>query len=232
MQFRIACNLILLLWRYIMADLNTLTSLSSAYAVKTLAEFKGVELESGQYLVRKIEKGTGLESKGCVVPKISPESVIVALENDVILENVIEWYQEQVAEVAKAQIAAGARVLTDADMTLEKVVEYLSAKAVSEGRISKERLASWFDYNMASVLTRALNEKFANLPQDKIAEQVAHYKGVVVQLAKKDLSLPEVVIANCKKAFALLDMGGNNIVQYCLSKLDGAAPKTADMMAL
>jgi len=217
-----------------MTDLNTLTSLSSSFAVKTLAEFKGVELEAGQYLVRKIEKGTGLESKGVVIPKISPESVIVALENDVILENVIDWYQEQVAECVKAQIAAGVKAITQSDMTMERVVEYLSAKAVSEGRISKERLASWFDYNMATVLTRALSEKFADLPADKIAEQVSHYKSVVTQLAKKELSLPEVVIANTRKAFALLGdkMAENNIVQYCLGKLDMASPKTADMMAL
>ena len=51
-----------------MQVLNTATAISDAFSVRKLEEVSKIELEEGQYLVRKIEKGTGLESKGCIIP--------------------------------------------------------------------------------------------------------------------------------------------------------------------
>jgi hypothetical protein len=214
--------------------INTLTSISAAFPVKLLAEFKSVELEQGQYLVRKIEKGTGKESKGVVIPEATGEEFLIALENEQILSGAIRWYQETRAEVCKTLIAAGASSIVAGDYADSEIVSYLQAQEVTEGRISKERLASWFDANLSPVLFRAVGEKFPELDSDKKTEVVGAYRGIMVQLAKKDLSLAEDVIAKMKKAFSLLPetLSANPIVRYCEEKLAGATPKVADMLGL
>lgn len=215
-------------------NLNTLTSIGSCFPVKTLADFKGVELEQGQYLVRKIEKGTGLESKGVVIPEATGEEFISALDSEIVLAGAIRWYQEQRAELVKVAIAGGASSIVASDYSDAALVEYLQAQEVKEGRISKERLASWFDSNLSPVLFRAVAEKFPELAEDKRCEVVGAYRGIMMQLAKRELTLAEDVIAKMKKAFSLLPatLSQNPIVAYCAGKLDSSAPKVADMLGL
>lgn len=211
--------------------LNTAT-LFASYAVKPLAEVSKIELEEGQYLVRKIERKTDKDSTGVVIPASGKEALIVALDHNVILEAAAEWYQGVIGEVVKAKIDSGATVIVESDYSLENVVEYLQAQEVKEGRISKERLASWFDQNASAKLRRALVEKFPTASEDKIAEAVGVYKVTTQALAKKELSLTEEVIGKMKSMFSMLALDGNNVVQYCLRKLEESKPKTADMLGL
>lgn len=213
------------------ATLNTAT-LFAYYAVKPLAEVSKVELEEGQYLVRKIERKTDKDSTGVIIPAAGKEALIVALDNETILTAAAEWYQGIIGEVVKGKIDAGATLIVESDYSLENVVEYLQAQEVKEGRISKERLAFWFDQNAAAKLRRALVEKFPTASEDKISEAVGVYKVTTQALAKKELSLTDEVISKMKSMFAMLALDGNNIVQYCLRKLEESKPKTADMLGI
>ena len=46
------------------------SKVNGQFPVATLAEFKSYALQEGEYFVRKIEKGTGLDSKGVVIPAL------------------------------------------------------------------------------------------------------------------------------------------------------------------
>lgn len=215
-----------------MQVLNTATALSDAFPVRKLAEVSKVELEEGQYLVRKIERKTDKDSTGVIIPASGKEALIVALDHNVILDAAAEWYQGVIGEVVKSKIDAGATVIVESDYSLENVVEYLQAQEVKEGRISKERLASWFDQNVQAKLRRALVEKFPTAADEKITEAVGVYRVTTQALAKKELSLTEEVVGKMKSMFSMLQMEGNNVVQYCLRKLEDSKPKTADMLGL
>jgi hypothetical protein len=208
--------------------LNVATAFSS-YVVKALGEFKGVSLEEGQYLCRKIEKGTGLESKGVVLPATSAEDLILALDSAVVLDAAVAWYQEVIADVVKAKIAVGATTIVASDYNLEVVVDHLQAKEVSEGRVSKEKIAAWFDVSVASTLKVAFREKLGeSLTDEKLSGILAAYKGVFQLLAKRDLVLDTTKKANLGKALDLLPP--SVMKSYCEKKLAEESQNAADIM--
>lgn len=212
------------------STLNTATAFG-VFTVKPLSAFKGFEAETGQYLVRKIEKGTGLESKGVVIPAATPEQFITALDNDTILQAAAAWYQETVAEVVKAKIAAGASSVVESDYALSEVVAHLQAQEIKEGRVSKEKIAAWFDATVSSVLSRAFHEKLgASLTNDKMVQILTMYRAAFQMLAKRELVLDVQAKTNLEKAVSLLPE--STMKEYCVKKLESAADKNAVLEAL
>lgn len=213
-----------------METINTATSMSNAYPVKNLSDFAKMELESNQYLVRKIEKGTGKESKGVIIPAVEGEDFILALDNEVVLQNAIAWYQEQIATCCKNRINAGASVIVPSDYNLAQVVEMLSEQEISEGRVSKEKIAVWFSNALESPLARAFKEKLGeSASNDKILEIVGIYKESFKLLAKREFSLATDKRENMRKALELAT--DCSMKTYCLQKLQ-QEQKTVEMLGL
>lgn len=213
-----------------METINTATVFGS-FAVKKLEEFKSLELESRQYLVRKIEKGTGLDSKGVVIEGYNEETAINSLCNPVIAGAFVEWFNAQAGECCKARIAQGATVIVKTDYDVESIAAMLEAKEVSEGRVSKEKIAAWFASSVSPVLHAAFREKLgAAANNDVILASLAMYQKVFVQFAKKEASWTNEVIAKVEKALSLLP--DSTMKAYCEKKLPDFAEKSADMLGL
>lgn len=213
-----------------MDTINTATMIES-YPVKKLEEFKGVSLEAGQFLARKIEKGTGKDSTGVIIPAVTQSQFVMALEDDSILGAAVEWYQSQVENAVKARIAVGATTIILEDMSISAVSAYLDQVAVSEGRVSKEKIAAWFDSTVAANLSAALVAKFGEaMTPEKLQQNLKSYRDVFSLLAKKEYSFNEKQVINLNKCLDLLP--DSNMKNYCSKKIAEFAPKESDMSAL
>ena len=214
-----------------MQTLNTATAISKAFPVRKLEEVSKIELEEGQYLVRKIEKGTGKESKGVIIPAMGQESFLIALENDAVLQAACNWYQEQIGEVCKKLIAEGASTIVASDYAIETVVAYLQEQEVKEGRVSKEKIGVWFENSLTAKLCSALKAKYGeSLSNEKVLEMKELYKAGFQTLAKRDLDMAQEKKANLLK---LLEQAPDcGMKSYCEGKLKQAQEKTIEMLGL
>jgi hypothetical protein len=203
---------------------------NDAFAVQSLADFKNVELSTDQFLVRKIEKGTGKESKGVVIPKMPQEVFITALDNETIFNAAYDWFLSAVEDTCKARIATGATTIIPADYSLESVAEYLQAQAIREGRISKEKIEQWFNSSVLSVLQAAFKEKVPGISDEKLTHTCNAYRDSFKLLAKRDVVLPANVRTNLEKAISLLPES-DQMVQYCKNKIS-AEVKELEMLEL
>lgn len=216
-----------------MESLQTLNlaTVAATYPVKSLEALRKIELEDGQYMARKIEKGTGLDSKGAIIPALTPEFSIAALDSATVLQGYQAWLQGVAGECAKARIASGALLLADSDWSLEAIEAHLQAAEISEGRVSKEKIAAWFDSSVSAALKSAFKAKLgASISDDKLAAILASYKVAFVMLAKRDLALEVQVQKNLEKALDLLPASA--MVAYCTGKVKASAARVEDMMAL
>ena len=213
----------------IMAGLNTETA---SYVVGTLATLSKQELSATEYLVRKIERNTGVESKGVVIPAVTGEGFIVALENDSVLAAAVAWYQEQIAEVVKARMTAGRAVIHDVDFELAEVAKYLSEQEVKQGRISKGKIEAWFDSALVSGINAAFVEKLGTQYTDTMRSAVnVEYKKWFGKLTTTDLTMEADTKGSLLKAcsFAPADSA---IRQYCETKIKEAKLPTAMLKLL
>jgi len=212
-------------------NLENVATVATTYPVRSLETFKGKDISADQYLVRKVERGTGIDSKGAIIPALTPEFAITALDNDTVMQGYIDWLQGVAADCCKAQISAGATLLAASDYSLEVIVANLQAKEIAEGRVSKEKIAAWFAASVAPALKSAFKSKLgSSLSDEKLGLIVASYKTAFVLLAKRELTLDAGVQGNLEKAVELLPAGAMR--DYCAKKLETTKGKVEDMMAL
>lgn len=212
------------------SDVNVATTFGS-FAVSDLESLATKELEQGQYLVRSIERGTGKKSQGCIVQALTPEFCISALDSDVVLAGYQSWLQETAEECCKVKIKAGARMLLPEDYSLAQLAEYLEAKELSAGKISKAKLETWFAVELQQKLADAFREMLGeNADAGLITGTVFRYKMLFVSLAKTELVLAPEISAKIEKALELVTE--SRVKTYCLQKLKNSKPKSADLLGL
>ena len=215
-----------------MQTLNTATAISNSFPVRKLAEVSKIELEEGQYLVRIIRKGEGNESMGVIIPAITEEEAIKALDNQGILEGYFAWYQEQRANVIKALVIEdGAKVIVANDYHDAEIAKYLAKEEIKEGRVSKEKIGVWFENALAEKLCYALKAKYGeSLSNEKVLEMKALYKAGFMMLAKREVDIAEEKKTNLLKVLELAPEGG--LKAYCEGKLKEAKQVTIEMLGL
>lgn len=205
----------------------SLTENMESFAVYPLAHFKNVEIEEGQQLCRKIEKGTGKESRGVIIPKATQEQFLEAMNNDTILGALYEHYLSLREEVTKAAMGETGALISTADFSDTRIAEYLQAQEISEGRISKARIEAWFNAEVSPVLYKAFATKLGEaLTNDKAQLLLANYKAAFTMFAKREVQVSDMVYENLDKALAILPDSG--IKSYCISKLPSMKEKTLD----
>ena len=223
-----------------MQTLNTATAISNSFPVRKLAEVSKIELEAGQYLCRIIRKngkdeaGNEIvnESMGVIVPAVTEEEAIKALDNQGILEGYFAWYQEQRDTVIKARVIEdGYKSIVAEDYSDAAIVEMLEKQAASEGRISKEKIGVWFENALAEKLCSALKAKYGeSLSNEKVLEMKALYKAGFMMLAKREVDIAEEKKTNLLKVLELAPEGG--LKKYCEGKLKEAKQVTTEMLGL
>lgn len=215
-----------------MSDSQVLTEGFTTFPVHELSHFKTVSLQSGQYLARKIEKGTGLVSKAVVVPALTQEEVVKNwLQEDSILEEITSYCQSLQEEVIKTKIAAGATSICTADLEVSNVVSYLQNKAIAEGKVSKEKIAAWFSSSVASPLISAFETKLgASLSEEKKQQLLKVYSDAFSKFAAKEYSFNNSTYENVSKVLALIP--DSAIKTFCLQKLPQMKEKGVDEFGL
>jgi len=202
--------------------LNTLTSLNSTYAVRTLEEANKLELSADQYLVRKIERNTGLESKAVVIPAADAEQFTLALNSDVVLGAAVAWFQGCIGEVVKSKMTAGKHSIVAADFSMEEIEKYLAEQEVREGRISKEKIGAWFDSTLVAGLNAAFAERLGTQYTEAVQKDVIEsYRKQFQKLSGKELLLETEVKGSLLKACTIAPEG-SAIRSYCEGKIKEA----------
>lgn len=210
----------------------SLATVSNSFPVRKLSEFKDVKLEEGEFLVRKIEKDSGKESTGAIIPLVSQEEFTLALENDVILGAAYEWYLKQVENTCKARIQNGATMLVPDDFSIPAVAANIQLAEVREGRITKAMILAWFNSVMGEKLHRAFREKLGDaISNEKMVETLKQYRDAFVNLGKQKHYIEPQVCANLNKALELVQ--DNPLVMELKKRIvEYGKEVTPDMMGL
>ena len=193
---------------------NTNTnSVSGMYLVKNLDAFAKVEIDPGFILVRKIEKVRGMVSKGCIVPDVTVEDAVLALENDSILQGFTEWYRGRMMECVKNGIAAGSVKSGIAIGTFQIAAHQFGMAAISDlctaemfekSDITADQLGKWFDTTLATELSNAFRLKVGSDKDEKIAQIISGYRKVICSLASAKTILDDATTQSVKKAISLI----------------------------
>ena len=210
--------------------LSQVSSVLGQFPVKELSEFKGIEIPEDLFLARKIEKGTGKNSLGVLIPATTQEEFILALDSELVLSELISHYQSLIEETLKKKISSGATLILAEDFSLTEIEKFLEAKNFSEGRISKEKISSWFSSSVAPTISAMLKEKYSNLSEDKISELVSQYLAQFKNFAKREHYFSEQVWGSLKKV--LDSVSDSEMKKYCEKKLQEFSPKAAIEFAL
>jgi hypothetical protein len=201
--------------------------ISTSFQVKPLVEFKNIEIADGSYLVRKIEKGTGKVSQGCIIDALSQEVAVSALDNETVFAGYYNWLQDQAEECCKNRIEAGVKFLIPADYEVTAIAEMLEAVSIKEGRISKERITAWFNAEVAVMLQSAFKAKLGDaLTDEKMGAILNSYRDCFKNLAKRDVFINDTIKANLNKALELVQVKGS-LHKYCYDKVNAVAQDDA-----
>jgi len=214
------------------AGANAVSSAIGSFRVMKLEDATKLELSAEQYLVRKIERNTGIDSSACVIPAVTAEQFVAALENSAVFEAAQSWFQGVVGEVVKSRMTAGRDVIIESDFSLVRVAEYLSEQEVKEGRISKEKITKWFDASLVEALNAAFSEKLGTQYTEQVKEGVLEgYRKQFARLSGKDLTLEVEVKGSLLKACSLAPED-SAIRKYCEGKIKEAKLPSAVLALL
>lgn len=179
-------------------------SVSGQYLVKNLDAFAKVEIDPGFLLVRKIEKAKGMVSKGCIVPDVTVEDAVLALENDAILQGFVEWYRGRMVECVKNGIVIARVGVGAAQFGMAAIDALCTAEMFDRSDITADQLGKWFDTTLATELSNAFRLKVGSDKDEKIAQIVAGYRKVICSLASAKTTLDDATTASIKKAIGLI----------------------------
>lgn len=222
------------------SELLNLETAHSTFKAKSLESFKNLELESGQYLVRKIaRKGKDgekeAESIGVVITAVDAEGFIKSLESDVILEAATDWLNSLRGEVAKGLISKAGDEIGINALSVDAVADYLLAQAVSEGRVSAEKVKNWFASQVESMLSDAFAAKLGTQWTETTARQTLNcYRDSFASLTKTKITLSNEAKDKLKKVMTLKDgLIDSGIGKYVWNKLnEEVKEETIEMLGL
>lgn len=189
------------------------TETTLGYTAKALATIAKVDIPASYRLARIIRKASakdsnGMESQGCHVPTYSWNA-------DHMSNDIIRAYMEQcimdVQDKCIRKVTDGGRnIITDSDISMDALAIFLEETDENIGRISKDRIAAWFDASLADTLMLAFAERLGvsdNATPDQVRklEQVCRgYKDVFAGLAAKAPSVEPKVGASLLKAVDMI----------------------------
>lgn len=179
-------------------------NVSGMYLVKPLDSFTKVEIDPGFILVRKIEKVKGMVSKGCIVPDVTVEDAVLALENDAILQGFTEWYRGRMVECVKNSVTLGAFQIAAHQFGMAAIDALCTTEMFEKSDITADQLGKWFDSVLSVELSNAFRLKVGPDREEKISQIVAGYRKVVCSLASPKTTLDDATTTSVKKAVALV----------------------------
>lgn len=124
--------------------------------------------------------------------------------------------------------------VSDDDLSMDQVIAYLQSESAGD-RLTKERIAEWFDSSMKDNLTVVIMEKLGteDLEDIRIAQHIAGYKGLFASLSKDTGHINPVQNKALLKALEVTATD-DEISKRITSKLEKMmnAPKIEDLLEL
>lgn len=179
-------------------------NVSGMYLVKSLDTFTKVEIDPGFILVRKIEKVKDKVSRGCIVPDVTVEDAVLALENDAILQGFVEWYRGRMVECVKNGIAIARVGVGAAQFGMAAIDALCTAEMFDRSDITADQLGKWFDTALATELGNAFRLKVGSDKEEKISQIIFGYRKVICSLASTKTTLDDATTQSIKKAIGLV----------------------------
>lgn len=202
------------------------------YFIKPLSELPA-KIPAGEFAVRKIERNNGKVSSFVLIPAVTSEALVAALDNDVVLSAAVDWFSGITAEVTKLAMAkhAVSKFVTADEFSLAAVVEFLEEQQFSGGQISADRLGRWFDSVVSPIVTLAVERKFAGkeVAVGKKQQAVASFRKVFVSLADDKTKLAADAKLQVEK---ILEKVETSAIQRLLVKKLNPEVTTVDLEAL
>ena len=202
------------------------------YEVKALKDLAKVELGTNEYLARKIEKGTGKESKGAIIKKLGADECLEFLGNSTIAESFIEWANGLREQKVKELISCedGRTKIEEYELSLYSIATMLEAQEIKEGRVTKDKILAWFDNELARKLKEAITAKFGAVDNDKMLGILKNNRAAMATLAKRENSLSDNVVDSLKKLVAMSENAA--MVEFANKKLEESRPKSLEEFGL
>ena len=143
---------------------NSATSATS-FPVMLLANWEDKMLLKNRVLVRRIERN-GIPSRCVQIPAATEEDFTNALEEPAVFTAAVEWYQEQIATLAKEAIAGNVKEISSASFGLAALCAKLEDAQLAAG-LKPAQVTAWFDANMKATLVAAFKAKLGAAADEK-----------------------------------------------------------------
>lgn len=168
------------------------------------------------------------ESKAIFVPVVAIDSIEMSPAIATAMQDALDSCFDR---MIRAKLETGATVIYDADLTADRLEEFLAAQPEGLGKLSGDKIKAWFAESLAENLTEVLREKLGNAASDeKITQTLNSYRDIFARLAEKSPAFEPKVHENLQKAIALANE--SPMTEKLAAKLLAAAQKSVDLLAL
>jgi len=184
-----------------------------------------------RHVAKKQKDGTyaGLaESRAVFVPVVPVDSIEATPAILNCLQDAIDSAYDR---MIRAKLESGAEVIYSADLSAERLEEFLASQPEGLGKLSAEKIKSWFTENLAENLRTAITEKLGASANDtKIEQTLNSYRDIFARLAERSPSFEPKVHENLQKAIALAVE--TPMTEKIAARLLASAQKSVDLLAL
>ena len=186
---------------------------SLGYTAQSLAAISKLDVPADMRLARVIRKSSareanGLESQGVHIP--AEIDLAYCLADSTLNAYLVQCMQDVQDKVIRRVTDGGRNIITDSDIAMDVLAQYLEETDENIGRISKDKIAAWFDASMADTLMLAFADRLGvsdNPTPDeakKLEQTCKGYKDVFGTLAAKNPTVDPKVGANLLKALDMI----------------------------
>ncbi len=173
------------------------------------------EPEKGaRFVTLKANKDVGRAAKGVEVPALDVAAVIVRINEEPQLQSMVTGLLENFqTKLIQASIANGVSTIYQHDISIDALLVAFELEGLSEGRISKDKIAAWFDTSISEALTVKLADKLgiSNTPTEqetaKLASLLDVYRGNFGKLAAREVMLEDSDKSKLQAVLAFADDG-------------------------
>lgn len=156
---------------------------------------------------------------------ISEDTVVENIE--VLMDHIIGFLQETEDEMIKADHKAYvSRVYTEY-LNIDKIVAYLDEQETS-GRLTKEKIAAWFETELKDKLTEAFKEKTQD--EVKIAAIIKQYQAKFESLAGGRTFVNKSDCDSMLKAMEVAEVFDTALGKKFKKRLEGMEEKETDLL--
>lgn len=174
--------------------MNT-TETSLGYTAVALSTIAKQDVPADMRLARIIRKASakdanGLESQGVHIP--ASVDLAYCMADSTLNAYLVQCVQDVQDKMIRRVTDSGRNIITDSDIAMDVVAQYLEETDENIGRISKDKIEQWFKDEMADTLLVAFANKLGvgDVPtpdeEKKLAQACKGYQDVFATLAAKN----------------------------------------------